>query len=345
MMGSSWKGTPWRSALSLRQPRQCPPRSGGPRVAGFLPPSALARVHPAGLEAPREETSTSDGAGRAPQAGAGWTAAPVAGVVGGACCPGPGPCPVREQGHCRSSEPPAGSKNHVVPFPNMCNDFFTDGLLPLGWSVLFWTSVSQETRESQASERLGCQEELQEAGPTMSSAAEGSADGGDNGDLSLGARPVQEAQRPHATLCSIPEGGSPLHPLTTFWAAGLAGACWWPPDSQHRPHVGSQGPGSRGGGARLRECSSASFTEVDRFKVHGAENQDPHSGPGCVWQQGCPGLWEPVRKQKKRNMEILSTPEASSLPSQWHISASTPHILPVLPRTVLAFPGGRCLCS
>lgn len=163
------------------------------------------------------------GPAEGPQAGASWTSAPVTGVVGGACCPRPGPCPVRAGLLLEAVRHLQVLETTWVPFPNMCNDFFTDGLLPLGWSVLFWTSVSRETRESQASERLGCPEELQEAAlgapdggsPTVGSAAEGSADGGDNGDLGLGARPAQEAQRP-MPRCALYQRAAPPHPLTTL---------------------------------------------------------------------------------------------------------------------------------
>lgn len=128
----------------------------------------------------------------------------------------------------------------------------------------------------------------------MGSAAEGSSDRGDNRDLSLGTRPAQEAQRPHATLCSIPEGGppaSPHHPSgLRIWPEPAAG--YLTPDTGHTWALRALDRGERG--ARLRECSSASCTEMDRFQVCGAENQDPRSGPGCGWQLGCPGLWEPV---------------------------------------------------
>lgn len=67
-MGSSWKGTLWKSALNTRRPLQSPRARGGPTATESLLPSVLVKVRREDLKAPRKEINTSDHRDRALQA-------------------------------------------------------------------------------------------------------------------------------------------------------------------------------------------------------------------------------------------------------------------------------------
>lgn len=146
---------------------------------------------------------------------------------------------------------------------------------------------------------------------------------------------------PHAALCSIPEGSPPASP---HHPSGLQ--VWPEPAGGHlTPDTGrtwALRALDRGeGGARLRDYTSASCTEMDRFRVHGAEHQ------ALLWVAA--GLPRPVgtcvkagKTECGNSVHSRVLLPARSVARRCQHSAYSARVLPC---TVLAFLRGLCLCS